>query len=87
MSDIEKQVRDCVLKLASQKKEITYKEICEELKLESEDILEDHISTLILDGSLNVKLDQVNKRIISRMNPFARCLLSFFTLQFVFYLS
>ena len=55
--------------LSSQKSVIPYSDLCAPLSLSEED-LEDHLTTLILDGSANIKLDKTNKTVISHMSQF-----------------
>ena len=69
MSISEDQVLQVLFNLASQKKAIPYSDVMSELSL-TEDELEDKLTTLILNGSVNIRLDQTRKLIISRMNPF-----------------
>jgi hypothetical protein len=59
--------------LASAKQEIPYDELCQVLKM-SEEQMEEFVTQLILDGSANVKLDQV-KRVVSVLS--SKCVFIF----------
>ena len=69
MSVTDEQVLQALLRLASQKSAIPYDDLCQELSLTEED-LEDHLTSIILDGTANIKLDRTNKIVVSRMNPY-----------------
>lgn len=81
MSDSSKKVLEVLLNLASQKRDIPYSDICSQVDMNEED-LEDCLTTFILEGKANIKLDQKNKMVISRMNPFV--FLAFYYIFFIF---